>query len=652
MRNNDSKRKDSFHFPKRILLLIPVVLFFQVKAGDDPPAAISYFKGEGVGMSVKGAVVLNRFGSFGNPSDSEADSIIRIILPEGTETSRFNFTIYTPIGQAVYRQKVVLDGGSSYLEWRGTTTAGEKLASGVYLFSFTPEGLFQDSPEAVLEEFYFLDITEGHFPLDSTYAGDVEFGDMDNDGDLDIVIGYNETSYSAGPRILINDGTGIFVDETNDRFPLLSTFTNDIDLVDVDGDDDLDIYMANTGVVLEECADILLINDSGGYFQDESDMRLPQIMEATLNVDFADIDGDLDLDIMCVFLPYPYGRVRVFINEGNGTFVDSTTGRVPLLEYFLFNVNFCDIDGDEDYDAILSSLGNLIYFDGLGNPIDTLSGQNVALMNNRFGYFTDETSERMPFAEDWTRDIIVTDVDSDGDPDLYELNISFPGDSVGINKILINDGSGYFFDETDGRLPQELFLWNNDADFADFDLDGDPDIYMVNVLPGQEAYDALYLNDSSGFFVDSSSLLPGILDFSVSCAVGDIDSDTDMDIVICNSGGVVGIGGQDRLYGNMLFSSVIRNAEATYSNKFELFQNYPNPFNPSTTIKYSLPEPGWVSLKVHNILGEEIAVLVDKRVEAGFHKVEWEATHLASGMYFYRIQAGDFVQTRKMLYLK
>ena len=93
---------------------------------------------------------------------------------------------------------------------------------------------------------------------------------------------------------------------------------------------------------------------------------------------------------------------------------------------------------------------------------------------------------------------------------------------------------------------------------------------------------------------------------------------------------------------------------------FVLSQNYPNPFNPETTIEYSLPTSADVSLIVYNLLGEEIARLIYERKPAGSHTIEWDASNVASGIYLYRLQAsptsvwqaGDFVQTRKMLLLK
>ncbi len=90
--------------------------------------------------------------------------------------------------------------------------------------------------------------------------------------------------------------------------------------------------------------------------------------------------------------------------------------------------------------------------------------------------------------------------------------------------------------------------------------------------------------------------------------------------------------------------------------EYELSQNYPNPFNPSTVINYSIPKPGNVSLKVYNILGVEVAELVNEYQEAGKHSIEFSTKLLkgdiGSGVYFYTLKAGDFVQTRKMVVIK
>ena len=85
---------------------------------------------------------------------------------------------------------------------------------------------------------------------------------------------------------------------------------------------------------------------------------------------------------------------------------------------------------------------------------------------------------------------------------------------------------------------------------------------------------------------------------------------------------------------------------------FSLSQNFPNPFNPTTTIEYSLPKSGEVTMTVYNLRGEEVTRLIGETQQAGYHEVTWNASKASSGIYFYRFQAGKFIEVRKMILLK
>ncbi len=88
------------------------------------------------------------------------------------------------------------------------------------------------------------------------------------------------------------------------------------------------------------------------------------------------------------------------------------------------------------------------------------------------------------------------------------------------------------------------------------------------------------------------------------------------------------------------------------STSYNLSQNYPNPFNPTTMIQYNVPERSFVKLTVYNIIGEQIRVLAEGEKEAGTYSVDFKAQDLPSGVYLYRLQAGEFIQTRKMMLVK
>ncbi|MCJ7554719.1 MAG: T9SS type A sorting domain-containing protein [Ignavibacteriaceae bacterium] len=111
------------------------------------------------------------------------------------------------------------------------------------------------------------------------------------------------------------------------------------------------------------------------------------------------------------------------------------------------------------------------------------------------------------------------------------------------------------------------------------------------------------------------------------------------------------------------FVTDVKETNSTIPLEYSLSQNYPNPFNPSTVISYQLPASGLVSLKVYDILGSEVATLVNEEKPAGRYEVEFKSTvgslpsgqaglQLASGVYFYRLQSGSFVETKKMILIK
>ena len=137
----------------------------------------------------------------------------------------------------------------------------------------------------------------------------------------------------------------------------------------------------------------------------------------------------------------------------------------------------------------------------------------------------------------------------------------------------------------------------------------------------------------------------------------------DTQVVVCAT---IAVQGADRLGGVTALKGAVDEVRSKYTGtnplvgvvngeptakSFSLAQNYPNPFNPSTTIRYELPKAARVTIKIFNTLGQEIVELVNERKDAGYHQVTWNA-NVPSGIYFYRLQAGVFVETKKAILLK
>jgi flagellar hook assembly protein FlgD len=92
--------------------------------------------------------------------------------------------------------------------------------------------------------------------------------------------------------------------------------------------------------------------------------------------------------------------------------------------------------------------------------------------------------------------------------------------------------------------------------------------------------------------------------------------------------------------------------EVVLPSDYILYQNYPNPFNPTTTFRYSIPQTSKVVIKVYDILGNEVATLMDEEKSVGTYELTWNAASLSNGIYFYQLKAGDYVSTKKMILLK
>ncbi len=125
-----------------------------------------------------------------------------------------------------------------------------------------------------------------------------------------------------------------------------------------------------------------------------------------------------------------------------------------------------------------------------------------------------------------------------------------------------------------------------------------------------------------------------------------MDGDGDMDVLSASWGD-----GKIAWYENLSPTGI----EVTSNEipiEFSLGQNYPNPFNPNTTINYQIRELSFVTLKVFDVLGNEVATLVNEVKPIGTYEITWTAENLPSGIYFYRLQAGSFVETKKMVLLR
>ena len=135
--------------------------------------------------------------------------------------------------------------------------------------------------------------------------------------------------------------------------------------------------------------------------------------------------------------------------------------------------------------------------------------------------------------------------------------------------------------------------------------------------------------------MDASDLEPGIYTGSLSIYPSDDNGDMEMVVVPVTLDLIVSV-----------------DDEAKLPVSYALSQNYPNPFNARTAINFALPQASDVNLSIYNMLGQKVATLVDGQLPAGNHSVNWDASEVATGVYFYKITAGDFSEIHQMTLLK
>ncbi len=498
--------------------------------------------------------------------------------------------------------------------------------------------------------------------------------DIQNDGDLDILyttdLGANPDIIMYPMGILINDGTGV-LSLGSDTLLIGAESSQSTKFYSYDFNNDGldDAYIDDTGNdlgYLPGGQNILLIQDADGRLINETNTRLPIQNTWTMCSLFGDIDLDGDIDIINVNDRDSWNGTEVgtqlLLNDGNGYFtIDSTRLPPEISEEIAFPSGvLLDAENDGDLDLYLGNIGELVINDEL-------------YLNDGNGYFS--LQPNAVFTEyDSIPGVVFQVLSTDFNNDTFDdiLLIYKRWDSWDYRyadlKLLLNSGDTTFLDASFGIIENDWyeqlyypFLFsierittadlNNDG-FMDFIL-GEPfTVYInngqaiftqqTNIMPFEEmGWGSTWENQSwHPYFVTMTNTIPG-----------DMDGDLDTDLFLSNYGEPLFV-----LY-NPSNELNINESMQNIVTEYNIHQNYPNPFNPVTTLQYNLPVNGLVSIIIYNILGKEVKTLVNTTQDAGFKSIIWNATNnygkpVSAGVYLYQIQAGEFVQTKKMVLLK
>ena len=315
----------------------------------------------------------------------------------------------------------------------------------------------------------FEDVSKDRLPalLTAHKTMDAEFFDLDDDGDLDLVLALEWV-----PNVvLINDGSGAFPQDDAITLPGGGGDSEDIAIADFNSDGRPDIAIACEDTATNE---LYLQNEDGSF------ALVPDapIGAGASNAILAhDLNGDGHVDLIVG----NKGQNTILINTGDATFVDETAQRLPEIEDTTQDLELGDLDNDGDLDLVVAN-----------------EDANRILFNDGQGRFAEDPERTLPlpFHQEETREADLGDIDNDGDLDLVCANVNWREGALPFNRVLLNDGAGRFTDVSDQCLPP-LQLTTLDVDLVDIDNDGDLDWISAEMGGGGPT---VFLNDGAGDF--------------------------------------------------------------------------------------------------------------------------------------------------------
>lgn len=350
----------------------------------------------------------------------------------------------------------------------------------------SPTGSDASDDEGSPLEGAWRDVTEAAGLPTGEWTNKVEVADLDLDGDVDLLFAnggdYDTAGEPVPSRVYFNDGDGTFTEASDRVLGKTESLARVAKVADLNADGLPDVVLG----VTYNSQSRLFLGGPDDTWRDATRTHLPTAKLSVGDLEPADVDGDLDLDLVIADWGNrgpvgPGGRVRVWLNDGTGRFTDGTANRMPrTLARFSWDLEAVDVDNDWDLDVAVSC---------------KFCPTSLLFINDGRGHFADVTSKRMP-AHTNNYEFAPIDLDADGFLDLVTVNDGEMRSAGLAEHVFHNDGTGAFTDVTDEWWPAaDNRGWDDNVVVGhDVDSDGDAD-FLIGSLDGP---DRLLINDGSG----------------------------------------------------------------------------------------------------------------------------------------------------------
>ena len=453
-----------------------------------------------------------------------------------------------------------------------------------------------------------------------SYSETCSWGDYNNDGLIDLFI---TNSDGLNHRNFLYKNTGIsFVKIDTGAVVSETAYSRGINWIDIDNDRDLDLFVCREG----GRTNFLYRNNGSGYFTKITNTALTSESGEFWSGSWGDYDNDGDPDLFVT--NNGNQKNSLFRNDGNFNFTKIIND--PLVNEIGYNAvsGWGDYDNDGDMDMFVTQA---YVPPGFTQKLTNKFFKNL-LMETGTASFEKITSGDIVNDSGYSYGFAWGDYDKDGDLDIAVANTFSENQKNALYKNNNQNGNKYITIKCTGTLTNRSAIGTRVR--VKTVINGNP-VWQMREVEGQSGYcgQNLILH----FGLGNASVIDSI---KVEWPAGGNQFFTNIpvnrSVTVTENGSLVSLGGI--------------NTEMTKD--FTLFQNYPNPFNPATVISYNLAVGGLVNLKVHDVLGKEIATLINEKQNAGLHSVVFNGNNLPGGIYFYTLTTRDNIETRKLLLIK